>query len=86
MTCQAQKALQDHQEVLLLSLLEILSKLVLTQSHATPDSRLNLRFKKATEGWANLADDLRSLADKAYPALQKEARGRLSFNAYLAQL
>ena len=44
------------------------------------------RRKKATEGWADLADDLRSLADKAYPTLQEEARERLALNTYLAQL
>lgn len=44
------------------------------------------RRKKAAEGWADFADDLRSLADKAYPTLQEEARERLSINAYLAQL
>ena len=44
------------------------------------------RRKKATEGWAHFADDLRSLADKAYPTLQEEVRERLVLNAYLAQL
>ena len=58
-----------------------------------PDSRytryqaeFQLRRKKAGEGWADFADDLRSLADKAYPTLQEEARERLAINAYLAQL
>ena len=44
------------------------------------------RRKKASEGWADLADDLKSLADKAYPTLQEEACERLSINAYLNQL
>ena len=44
------------------------------------------RRKKPSEGWADFADDLRSLADKAYPTLQEEARERLSINAYLTQL
>ena len=44
------------------------------------------RRRKAGEGWANFADDLRTLADKAYPTLQDEARERLSINAYLQQL
>ena len=44
------------------------------------------RRKRPGEGWADLADDLRSLADKAYPALQEEARERLSINAFLTQL
>ena len=49
-------------------------------------AEFQLRRKKATEGWADLADDLRGLADKAYPTLQDEARERLALNAYLAQL
>ena len=44
------------------------------------------RRKKASEGWADFADDLKSLADKAYPSLQDEARERLSINAYLQEL
>ena len=33
------------------------------------------RRKKESEGWADFADDLRSLADKAYSELQPEAKG-----------
>ena len=44
------------------------------------------RHKRAGEGWADFAEDLRDLADKAHPTLLKEARERLSINAYLAQL
>ena len=44
------------------------------------------RRKKASEGWADFADELRSLVDKAYPGLQEEARERLAINAYLTQL
>ena len=44
------------------------------------------RRKKATEAWADFADDLKTLADQAYPTLQDEARERLSINTYLAQL
>ena len=44
------------------------------------------RRKRAGEGWADFADDLRDLADKAHPTLLEEARERLSINAYLAQL
>ena len=58
-----------------------------------PDSRhtryqaaFQSRRRRAGEGWADFADDLRTLADKAYPNLQEEARERLSINAYLAQL
>jgi len=58
-----------------------------------PDSRqtrylaeFQSRRKKAGEGWADFADDLRTLADRPYPTLQEEARERLSINAYLSQL
>ena len=33
--------------------------------------------KKADEGWVDFADELRSLADKAYPDLAEDARERL---------
>ena len=44
------------------------------------------RRKKKSEGWADFADDLRSLADKAFPDLQLEARECLAVRAYLQQL
>lgn len=44
------------------------------------------RKKKPGEGWADFADDLRSLADRAYPDLADEARERLTINSYLGQL
>ena len=54
--------------------------------HTRYQAEFQARRKKAGEGWADFADDLRSLADKAYPTLQEEARERLAINAYLAQL
>ena len=44
------------------------------------------RRKKASEGWADFADDLKSLVDKGYPDLQDEAREQLAINAFLQQL
>ena len=44
------------------------------------------RKKKPSEGWADFADDLQTLVDKAYPSLQPEARERLAVNSYLQQL
>ena len=44
------------------------------------------RKKKPSEGWADFADDLQSLAEKAYPTQQHEARELLAINAYLQQL
>ena len=40
------------------------------------------RKKKSGEGWADFADDLQSLADKAYQDLPLEAREWLALNAY----
>jgi hypothetical protein len=44
------------------------------------------RKKSRTESWADFGEDLRILADRAYPDLQEEARERLSLNRYLDQL
>lgn len=44
------------------------------------------RRKKPSEGWADFAEDLQSLVEKAYPSLQHEARELLAINAYLQQL
>lgn len=44
------------------------------------------RRKKAAEAWADYADDLKSLADKAYPELPEAAREVLAVNHYLQQL
>ena len=44
------------------------------------------RRKVRGEGWADFGDDLRVLADRAYPDLQEDARERLSLNRYLDQL
>ena len=44
------------------------------------------RKKKKLESWADFGDDLRRLADKAFPALQIEAREELALSRYLDQL
>lgn len=49
-------------------------------------AELQSRRKRKTEGWADLADDLSRLADKAYPELQAEARATLALNQYLQQI
>ena len=49
-------------------------------------AEFDARRKKPTENWADLADDMRSLADKAYPDLQAEARECLALQRYLQQL
>lgn len=49
-------------------------------------AELQTRRRKKGEDWADLADDLRRLADKAYPDLEDKARERLALNAYLGLL
>ena len=44
------------------------------------------RRKVQAEGWANFAQDLQNLADKAFPHLQAEARDQLALTHYLAQI
>ena len=44
------------------------------------------RRKKKTEDWADYADELRVLADKAYSDLQDEARERIALNHFLEHL
>ena len=63
------------------------------QARFDPESRrtryqaeLQSRRRKASEGWADFADDLKALADKGYPTLQDEAREQLAINAFLQQL
>ena len=47
-------------------------------------AELQSRRKRKTESWADLADDLRRLANKAYPDLEERARERLALNTYLS--
>lgn len=44
------------------------------------------RRKRRDEDWAAYAEDLRLLADKAFPALQPEAKEQLSLTHYLGQI
>ena len=44
------------------------------------------RRKVQAKGWANFAQDLQNLADKAFPHLQAEARDQLALTHYLAQI
>lgn len=49
-------------------------------------AELQTKRKKKDESWADFADELRALADKAYDDLEDKARERLALNAYLDQL
>ena len=44
------------------------------------------RRKKPQEGWANFAQDLQVLVDKAFPHLQGEAREQITLTHYLTQI
>ena len=44
------------------------------------------RRKKRSEGWADFAEDLQSLADKAFSELEPAARECLALQSYLRQL
>ena len=63
------------------------------QERFEPSSRKNryqaesqTRRKRKTESWSDLAEDLRMMADNAYPDMEENARERLALNAYLVQL
>ena len=49
-------------------------------------AEFHARRKKKTEDWADYADELRVLADKAYSDLQEEARERIALNHFLEHL
>ena len=50
------------------------------------EAEFQTRRKKKSEGWADFAEDLKLLADKAFPDLQEAARTQLAINSYLQQL
>ena len=49
-------------------------------------AELQTRTKKRKEDWTVFGEELKRLADKAYPDLQNEARERLALNQYLSRL
>ena len=49
-------------------------------------AELQTRTKKRTEDWAAFGEDLKVLAEKAYPDLTDDAREQLALNQYLARL
>lgn len=49
-------------------------------------AELQSRKKQSSEGWAEFAEDLRLLVDKAYPTLQDVAREHIALTHYLGQL
>ena len=49
-------------------------------------AELQAKRKKRTEDWAAFAEDLRTLAEKAYPSLEVAAQELLVLNHFLGQL
>ena len=49
-------------------------------------AQFQARKKTKTEGWAEFADAVKLLCDKAYPDLEDKARERLALNLYLGQI
>ncbi len=49
-------------------------------------AELQTRTKQPNERWPDLAEDLRTLADKAYPDLEDAAREQIALTSYLGQL
>ena len=86
----AQKALQGLPEEARGSYDNV--KVALTQRFEPASKRelynaeLQVRAKKHGEGWANFAEDLRRLVDKAYPDLEANAREQLALSQYLSRL
>ena len=49
-------------------------------------SEFSTRKRKTGEGWVEYANELRVLADKAFPELEEKAREQLALNQFLSQL
>ena len=49
-------------------------------------AELRVRQKRPSEAWADYAEDLRTLTDKAYPDLEDDDREQIALTQYLSQL
>ena len=49
-------------------------------------AQFQTRRKRKEEGWADFAEDLRMLVDKAYPDFQDNAKEQLALNHFIAQI
>ena len=49
-------------------------------------AQFQTRKKKKEEGWADFADSLRTLVDKAYPDLEENAKEQLALNHFVSQI
>ena len=49
-------------------------------------AEFDTRRKKATEGWAEYAEDLKTLVEKAFPEMGEDGREQLALTKFLSQL
>ena len=49
-------------------------------------AKFQMRHKRKTEGWADFGEDLRVLADRAFPQLNTEAKQLLALQQYVSQI
>ena len=50
------------------------------------NAELQLRVRKPNEGWADFAEDLRRLTEKAFPDLDRRSQEQLTLTHYLSRL
>ena len=90
LTGRAQRAFQHLSEISRGSYAEAVKALRERFEPKSRQSRYEAEFqtrrKRKSEGWADFAEDLKLLADKAFPDLQEAARTQLAINSYLQQL
>eukprot|EP00731_Ephydatia_muelleri_P006907 Em0003g1155a len=90
LTGRAQSALQRLQDAVLADYTNVKKAL---QERFEPSCRkeryqaqFQTRKKKKEEGWADFADSLRTLVDKAYPDLEDNAKEQLALNHFVSQI
>ena len=90
LTGRAQSALQRLQDAVLADYKNVKKAL---QERFEPSCRkeryqaqFQTRKKKKEEGWADFADSLRTLVDKAYPDLEDNAKEQLALNHFVSQI
>lgn len=90
LTARAQLALQHFPEEIRGDYAELKKAM---KDRFEPESRkgryqaeFQARRRKPQEGWADFAQDLQILVEKAFPNLQKEAREQMALTHYLAQI
>jgi len=54
--------------------------------HELYNAELQVRVRKPNEGWADFAEDLRRLTEKAFPDLDRRSQEQLTLTHYLSRL